>query len=319
MPAAFAAAGRLIDGVSFHASQSSWERSTEMTLAEFVPLALKGSLFALVFALGLRATARDVVYLFCHPGLLLRSILAMNIVMLGFATLIDLIFPLPMPVKIALIALALSPVPPILPRKQAKAGGHESYAVGLLVAASILSIVLIPLALFVVEGIFGGDYRVPSSQLIVIILLSVIGPLCLGLVVRIAAPALAEAIARPISVLAMALLVVAALPIAYSTGAIVWQLVGNGVVVFLLLFTALGLLVGHFLGGPSEDDRTVLALATGTRHPGVAIAIAAINFPDEKATMAVVLWHLIFAIIISVPYVRWRRHVHENLAGETDD
>jgi predicted Na+-dependent transporter len=44
-----------------------------------------------------------------------------------------------------------------------------------------------------------------------------------------------------------------------------------------------------------------LALATGARHPGVAIAIASVNFPDGRSLLAVVLYHLIFAAIVSVP------------------
>jgi predicted Na+-dependent transporter len=53
-----------------------------------------------------------------------------------------------------------------------------------------------------------------------------------------------------------------------------------------------------------------LALATGARHPGVAIAIASVNFPDGRSLLAVVLYHLIFAAIVSVPYVMWRTRSH---------
>jgi BASS family bile acid:Na+ symporter len=155
--------------------------------------------------------------------------------------------------------------------------------------------------------------------LITVVLVSVVVPLCLGIVVRAIAPAVAEAVSRPLALLATILLVLTALPIAYVTGAAVWQLVGDGVVVLLVLFAVLGLAAGHFLGGPDEDDRTVLALATATRHPAIAMAIASVNFPDEKATLAVVLWHLLFSIIISVPYVRWRKRVHQTVSGKAND
>jgi bile acid:Na+ symporter, BASS family len=171
------------------------------------------------------------------------------------------------------------------------------------------------LTLTLVGIVFGGDYEIASSRLFVIMLVSVVGPLCLGVVVRSIAPSVADAIVRPTELLAVALLVLAGVPIIYSTGGVILQLVGNGVVIILLLFTAVGIAVGHFLGGPVEDDRTVLALATGTRHPGFAVAVATVNFPDEKATLAVILWHLIFAVIVSIPYVQWRKRVHRELVG----
>jgi bile acid:Na+ symporter, BASS family len=91
-----------------------------MTLADFIPLVLKCSVVALVFALGLRAKPHDLVGVFGHPMQFVRSLVAMNVVMVAFAVIVVLVFPLPTPIRIALIALALSPVPPILPGKQIK-------------------------------------------------------------------------------------------------------------------------------------------------------------------------------------------------------
>jgi len=289
-----------------------------MTLHELAVLALKLSVVAIVFSLGLRTTARDVVFLFGKPSLLLRSILAMNIVMLIFAVIVVVVFPMALPVKIALVALSLSPVPPILPGKQTKAGGSATYTMSLLVVASLVSIVLIPLALAIVGQILGTQYSVSISKLIIIVMISVVAPLILGLIVRHFLPTIAEKAAGPIGLFAMILLVLSALPIAYTTGIVLWHLVGDGVVIFLLLFSLLGLVVGHFLGGPDEDDRTVLALATAARHPAVALAIATVNYPEEKATLAVLLWHLVFAIVVSIPYVRWRKGLHRTVVEGAD-
>jgi BASS family bile acid:Na+ symporter len=92
-------------------------------------------------------------------------------------------------------------------------------------------------------------------------------------------------------------------------------MVGNGTLLAVALFTIVGIAIGHLLGGPVADNRTVLALATGTRHPGVALAIAAATFPSEKAVLAVVLWHLVVGGIVSAPYARWRTREHANAAG----
>jgi bile acid:Na+ symporter, BASS family len=80
-------------------------------------------------------------------------------------------------------------------------------------------------------------------------------------------------------------------------------------VLSLVLFSAVGLAIGHALGGPDPDDRTVLALATATRHPGIAIAIASLNFPDQPGVMALVVYHLVIGGIVSAPYTRWRKKI----------
>jgi BASS family bile acid:Na+ symporter len=59
-----------------------------------------------------------------------------------------------------------------------------------------------------------------------------------------------------------------------------------------------------------SDNRSVLALATSTRHPGVALAIAGSLFPDQQTVLSVVLWHLIVGAVVCAPYVNWRQHEH---------
>ena len=90
-------------------------------LASILVRVLRISIILLVFAIGLSANQDDLFYLFKRPKKLLLSFVSMNIVMPVLAAVIALVFNLYRPVEIALVALAISPVPPLLPRKQAKA------------------------------------------------------------------------------------------------------------------------------------------------------------------------------------------------------
>jgi BASS family bile acid:Na+ symporter len=72
-------------------------------------------------------------------------------------------------------------------------------------------------------------------------------------------------------------------------------------------FILAGIGVGHALGGPDEDDRTVLALSTASRHPGVALAIAGAVLPGQRAVTAVILLSLLVGAIVTGPYVKWRK------------
>jgi BASS family bile acid:Na+ symporter len=282
-----------------------------MTFAELIPIALKLSIILLVFSLGLRADWADAISLFREPGLFFRSFLAMVVLMLAFVLAIASFFDLQPAVKIAILALAVSPVPPLLPGKQEKAGGSASYAIGLLVAAALATIVLMPLLVELLGRYFHVDAHMRFRDVAWIVIVMIIGPLAAGMVVRQIAPEFAERIVKPVSMFANVLLVLVVLPILFSASQTIWGMIGNGVLVVLALFTLVGIAIGHFLGGPNPDDRTVLALATGTRHPGLAMAIAGANFPDQKgAVLAVVACHVIVCLILSIPYLTWRKRIH---------
>ncbi|CAN7674393.1 bile acid:sodium symporter family protein [Mesorhizobium sp. LjRoot246] len=288
-----------------------------MTLADVIPMAINLSMALMVLALGLHASWSDATSLLRQPVLLARSFISMNVVMTVLAVLMALSFNLHPAVKLALVALALSPVPPILPGKQTKAGGSTSYVVGLLVTISVLSIVVVPLGIGAISGWFDLGIGVPAARIASVVLMSVVAPLVIGLLIRQFAPAFASRLARPLSTFATILLIAAFIPVLIKIWPALMAMIGNRTLLALAIFTLIGVAVGHVLGGPEPDNRTVLALASGTRHPGVAMAIASITFPDEKAVIAVVLWHLIVGAVVCIPYVNWRKRAHAAMQSKT--
>jgi BASS family bile acid:Na+ symporter len=78
-------------------------------------------------------------------------------------------------------------------------------------------------------------------------------------------------------------------------------------VLAIAVVVAMGLAAGHWLGGPNPDDRTALAIASSMRHPGVALAIARLNFPEDRLVPAAVLLFIIVNMLITLPYGMWRR------------
>jgi bile acid:Na+ symporter, BASS family len=270
-------------------------------------LAIGASMFLVVFALGLDTTLAEVTYLFRRPGLLLRSIFAMNIVMPALAIVACLAFHPSQTIAIALIGLSISPVPPFLPNQQLGAGGPSRYVFGLLVATALASIVLVPTSIALINVLFERTVRIPPTKVAAIMLITVLVPLVLGVVTRRFASPFAEHIARPVSIVGNVLLAAAAIPLLVIVTPLFWPLVGSGVVAALIAFTLIGVGVGHALGGPDAHRRAVLALATGSRHPGVALAIATINFPARTDVIAVVIYHLAIGALVALPYVLWRK------------
>lgn len=286
-----------------------------MSLATLILLALKASIFLNVFALGLSASLRGAMCLFRRPGRLARAILSMFVVMPLFAALIAFAFDLHPAVKIALIALAVSPIPPLLPKKEMKAGGGAAHAIGLLVAAALLSILFTPLAVDLLGKAFGTPARMPPAAIARIVLVTVIVPLGAGMLIRRAASAFAERGSSLITLLATVLLIASVIPILFTAWPAIKSLIGNGTLITIVAFVLVGLAAGHLLGGPAPEDRTVQALSTAFRHPGVAMAIAGANFPDQKLTPAATLLYLIVSAIVSIPYVTWRKRRHVGTTG----
>src|SRR5262245_12980070 len=113
-----------------------------VSAAKLIALVLQISIGLIVCSVALRAKPGDITYLLRRPSLLVRSLLAMNVVMPFIAALVAMFFHLRPEVELALVLLAVSPVPPILPGKEGKAGGNISYGIGLLTLSALTSIVV---------------------------------------------------------------------------------------------------------------------------------------------------------------------------------
>jgi len=210
-------------------------------------------------------------------------------------------------VKIALLTLSVSPLPPIPPRGAIKAGGKNDYAIGLMVAAAVMSILAIPIALEVFERIFELRLHIPLGFVLRLVFVTVLGPLLLGMAVRAMAPAFAERIAKPVNKLAYGLLILSLLPILFRSARTIWSLIGNGTLLSLAGFALGCYAIGFFLEAPRPENRRVLALATASRHPAIAVVIANANFPQQKSVLAsVLLYMMVSGIVTSVALKRIR-------------
>lgn len=277
-----------------------------MTLAKVVILLLQISIFLIVFSLGLKETWQTATSLLRRPAMLARSLLSVNIVMPVFAAVLAGFFHLSPAVKIALIFLAVSPVPPILPQTQLKLGGSVAYVYGLLTALSLFSIVFLPLAVEVLGKVFGRDVHVGPSFVAKVVLRTILLPGGLGMLAHWRAPGFAQKASVPLGRLGNLLLLVSAIPLLLFAWRPALALIGHGEVIAMIAFAVVAVAVGHWLGGPDPAERRTLALATASRHPGLAIAIAASNFPQQRQLVAaaIVLYLLVSAVVL-LPYGAW--------------
>jgi BASS family bile acid:Na+ symporter len=141
-----------------------------------------------------------------------------------------------------------------------------------------------------------------------VVMVTIGGPLVVGILVKRFAPEFAARWRGPVGTAAMVTLVVGVLGLVVLAWQGILAAVGNGTLVAIALMTAFGLAVGHFLGGPDADNRNALALATASRHPGVAMGLAAMTDPvSTQAVLGAVLLYLLAGGIFSLPYKRWAK------------
>ena len=277
-----------------------------MTAEQALGLGLQGSIMLTVLGFGLGATFPDANYLFRHPALLLRCVLSMMVVMPIIVVAVATALDLPFEAKAALVAISISPVPPILQKKQLGAGGRIEFVTGLLVAMSALAIVLVPLSVWILDQVFARHAELYPLAVAKVMLTTVFIPLTIGLLIRRFVPAAQRASGSVMAIAGVILVIVAAI--------LIWGLwpqirvfIGNGLILLIVAMVVVGLIVGHLLGGPIEGDRTALAMATASRHPAVALAVATSGVVVQtKPELAIILLYLVVATVVSIPYQKWR-------------
>jgi BASS family bile acid:Na+ symporter len=290
-----------------------------MTLAKTAILILQVSVFLIVFGLGLKESWESATSLFRRPGMLARSLLSVNVLMPIFAAAIAALFHFSPAVKIALIFLAISPLPPILPQKQLRLGGQTDYVYGLITALSVFSIVFVPLAVEVLGKAFGHDIHMGVFFVAKVVFKTILLPTGLGMLIRHWAPEFAARASVLLGKIGNGLLVVGIIPLSIVAWLPGVSLIRQGDIVAMIAFSAFGVVAGHWLGGPDPAERRSLALATASHHPGLAIAIAAANFPTQRLlVVAAVLLYLLISTFVLLAYNAWfkRRMMNESLCSE---
>ena len=179
-------------------------------------------------------------------------------------------------------------------------------AVSLVTAMSVLAILVVPLGIGLVDLLATRrEVHMPVSRVAPVILMMILAPIAVGIGVHRAWPRFADRMARPLRTGANIALFIAVVPLFLMLWPRIAAMLPTGMVLVLVLFAVVGLAVGHLLADPSQSHREVLALSTSTRHPGMAMAIAGFNFPDERGVIAVVACHVIISGVLAIPYLKW--------------
>jgi bile acid:Na+ symporter, BASS family len=266
---------------------------------------LKITVTVIIFGIGLDSTPHAALRLFRHPGLLLRSILAMYVLVPVAAIALVKALPLSPGVEAGLLVLAVSAGAPLLPRKLLGIG-DGAYIFSLVVISSVLAIVLVPVWLAMLAPLFPRLPYLAPERAALVLAESFFVPLLAGMVLRWLFPRVAAWTAGRLVGLAGIVLAAGAVGLLVVNWHVVVEVHWTGILTLAALIV-LSLAIGHLAGGPDEDNRTALAIACATRHIGIAVVVAA-SVPGPR-TAVIISTYIAVSLMISVPYLRWRRRM----------
>lgn len=284
-----------------------------MDAATIVKLLLVGGIMLNAISIGLRARPADALSLVRQPMLAARAMLAMFVLIPAFVLLLTIWLDLSRPVAAVLLALSVAPMPPLISNKEIKAGGEARYAIGLQVLATAFSLVAMPVMLAVAGLVFGKQFPFEPTAMVTVLALTVAVPMAVGMAIGHFVPKAIPMITTWASRLGwISISVGAAALIAARWSDIAAQL-GGGTLIVTIVIVAFALLVGQWLGGPDEGNRSALAITCAARHPGVAISVASGLFPDDAAAiLGMTGLFFLTSFAMAIPYLKWR-HQHVGL------
>lgn len=271
---------------------------------------LKGAVAVMLLAIGAASSVRQVAYLWQRPVLLSRALLAMYVLVPAAAVLIDEFVPLGKVARAALLVLAVSAGAPMLPRKLG-AIGRSPYVFSLVVTSSFLAVAFVPVWVMVLGPHFELDRQVEPLQIAMSVAQTILLPLLAGMALRAIWPAICERWADRLIAALGSLLMLMGLAMLLMFGHMLLDVPPRSFVAMTGLLL-IALVIGHLLGGPDPHERTALAITCSTRHVGLAVLVAA-SMPGPYAVLLITAY-LLCSLIVTVPYLMWRRRSAERLA-----
>jgi BASS family bile acid:Na+ symporter len=254
------------------------------------------------FVTGLRAASSDGTWLIKRPGLLLRSLLTILVVIPVGTLLLLRLFNAPLAtaagVMIAVVSIGIGPAAAY---KQSKDKGVSlPFEIGLNVVLLAVAIVFIPVFLSIHGALYHHHVRLGFGQVAQVVLTRALIPLVIGVVVGRLFPRLVNP-AEKYGGLFVQLVMLAVVSVAIAA---TWRvLLGLGARTWLICAVVVlaEIAVSHAAGGPTPETRRTLAAFGAMRFPALALLLASAA-PRGREFIPVVLAYVMVSFVVVALY-----------------
>jgi len=269
------------------------------------------TVFSRMLAIGVNQSFRQLTFLWRRPELLLRSLLAVIVLVPVVVGLLLWLFDLPPAVATGLAVLAAAPGAPLTTKRAQMAGGDPTYASSLQLMLALLAVVITPLTLAIFYALFAlSTEPLHPFQVALQVAEVTFLPVIIGLLMQIFAPRFTQRIGMFVQVLAnvlFTLLFVGLLVLVVLKPDFRAMLnLGWRPAAAIIIMVGTSLAIGNLLGGPSREKRSVLAIASIARNVGLALFIAGLSNSGQQL-IPTLLTYMIFGALLAVPYSVWSK------------
>jgi BASS family bile acid:Na+ symporter len=278
---------------------------TAETVAAIGKLIAAAAVISLVTSLGLGVAPRQLAWILRRPGLLVRSVVAVLVLVPVAALLVATGLGVESRAIVGIVLMGVSPAAPLVLWRASQARGDTDYAPGLQVLLAALAIVSVPASLGLLSRLFPASRAAVEPWAVAVQVGRIqLLPLAAGMLVHRLSPGLASRLARPLARLAVVLLLLFVAVALALRGPDLLR-IGPRAYAAVALTVAVSIALGHLLGGPSPRTRTVLAVASSMRNPGLALLVVQLNFPGRGIGEVLLAYALATLVFLTV-YLAWR-------------
>ncbi|EAZ90320.1 bile acid:sodium symporter family protein [Crocosphaera chwakensis] len=276
-----------------------------MISSSFFAIFVKTTLFTLMLAIGVNFSKEKLIFLWRDPNKLLRSLLAVIVLVPLIVILLLSVLKLPPESATVLALLAASPGAPLTTKRSEMAGVNTPYSTSLQLTLAILAVIITPLTLTIFDSIFDLPIQVRAIEVAKQVIQVQFLPIGIGVLFKKIQPQLTEKIAKPLSILANILFIVMVLCILPVAVSFIFKM--DILSVIAIVVTAIAaLVIGYFLGGHNLHERSALAISSIARNIGLVLFILLLN-GVAKPFIPALISYTILGAMIAFPYSVWSK------------
>ena len=254
-------------------------------------------------AMGLQVRLADAITPLRNARFVMATLVGGFVIGPALAYLVVLLIPMEQPYATGVLLLGMAPAAPFLPLVVKKANGDLGAATGLMLLASLGTILILPFGVPLVEPNLPVSAWSIAKPLLSLVLL----PLAVGIFIKSTWDTAADRIYRYVKAITTVVTIVflAMVLIRNFKGFI--GSVGSHALLSQLLFVPALAVAGHLIAiGMSDPKRSVLSLGMCTRNIGAAAAVVGTN-GDQRIMMMLVISTLVtvgFSFAVASWYAR---------------
>jgi BASS family bile acid:Na+ symporter len=276
---------------------------------------VKVTIFSLMLSLGINLSLEKMLSLWRKPALLFRALLAVVVLVPLVVIILLKLFNLPLEVMTGLALLAASPGAPLSTKRSQMAGARFLHSASLQLTLALLAVLITPLTLAIFATLFDKlSEKVTLLEVTKQVTMVQFLPVTLGLLLQKFTPKLTEKLAKPLTFIANALFLLLIVLACIVGLPLMFKVLGLPLVAIAMMVIA-SLSIGHALGGPDDDKRSILAISCIARNVGLALFIAILN-DVQKQVIPTLIAYLILGAVLGVFYSIWNKRKLAKLTQE---